>query len=240
MKVKPNKKRKVVGQGGSGDPADRERCKRGGQAVKRRLQTVRPRQSQYVSDQEGPGDEPLENGFQPAHIHPSVPPEVPSLPPRASHFILALALAGRRIQDDEKSDTSMAVFQLFSSLHGRGDETGILSRRDDAGSSDMEVLQDLAAKCVLAEAATTFLDFVYMLNCIQLRSKVIRCVAVIQFPDGRFNLNLSFQYLSAHKEKTHHHFEGDSDGEITSHLRPLCAGRREILSSCWSRCVQVP
>jgi hypothetical protein len=183
---KKQKSGRVASQ--AGQPADR--CKRGGRTVKRRLKTVRPQQSQYVSDQEGPGDEPLENGFQPAHLcadEPSSPtsldnpaPEVPSIPTRASHFVLALALAGHRIREDEKSDTMMAVFQLFSTLLGHGGEVAVLSfdQREDASRNEMEVLRDLAAKCALAEAATTFLDFIYMVNCIQLRSKVIRYVTL--------------------------------------------------------------
>lgn len=223
-----------AGQSGSGDPADRGPCKRGGRAVRRRLKAVRPQPSQYASDQEGPGDEPLENGFQPAHLHPDVPPEVPSLPPRASHFILALALAGRRIQEGEKSDTSVAVFQVFSSLLGQGaEESGILNLTSEVESNEMEVLQNLAVKCVLAEAATTFLDFVYMVNCIQLRCKVIR-YGVNQFSVDLI-LDLFFQYMFAHEEKTHYHLKGDSSGKIKSHSRPLRAGWREIFSFSRSR-----
>ena len=69
-----------------------------------------------------------------------------------------------------KSNKIDEVTLLFQSLQGRvakGRSSG-----NPTPADEFAVLQDLAMKCIFAEASATYLDFIYMINCIQLRCKV--------------------------------------------------------------------
>jgi hypothetical protein len=158
----------------AGDPVER-RCQRGGRTAIRSLKRARPQRTQFASDEDAPGEELPEEGFQPAQLLSRPGLETPSIPERASHFVLALALACRNIIEDKQSD-SAAVSQLFMLLKRRGgkeiDQSEL--REGMTWTDDMVILEDLAKKCILAEETAMSLDFVYMVNCIQLRCKVIR------------------------------------------------------------------
>ena len=165
--VKRRKKRRREGlQTGAPGPAELRICVRGGtRVVKRSRQEDQPQESHYQSDEEVHAEEPCEQLFSPGRMTASAAPEIQRLPERASHFVLALVLACRDVVANENSPASCSVFQLLQSLKG-------LASRQPQPSEDS--LEDLALRCIRAEELVSSLDFVYMVNCIQLRCKLVK------------------------------------------------------------------
>jgi hypothetical protein len=67
------------------------------------------------------------------------------------------------------NSSSDAISQLFQPLQGLLPGSTGLPSEDDS-------LENIAMRCIRSETLATNLDFVYMLNCVQLRCKVIRHV----------------------------------------------------------------
>jgi hypothetical protein len=171
--TRKRKKRRRT-EGTAPPPIPAERCKRGGTKVaKHSSRSDRPQKNHYQSDEEVRGEEPLEQNFLPAQnvsAEADSHPEKQCLPERAAHFVLAVSLACRDVIANANSEASCSVFQLFQSLQGLAPNE--LQSEDDS-------LQNLALRCIRAEQVVSSVDFVYMLNCIQLRCKVVRQVAVL-------------------------------------------------------------
>jgi len=96
-------------------------------------------------------------------------PDKPSLPTRAQHFLLALHLVCRNIIQGS-SDDFCQVSDIFRLIQGDAHITSLLST-----STKDDSLESLASRCNLMDSCMNTVDFVYMVNCIQLRCKVIRC-----------------------------------------------------------------
>jgi hypothetical protein len=129
----------------------------------------RPQEAQYNSEDEVPKDDLLDGGFSPAWVsspdHGDIDPfaEKQALPEVASHFVAAVALAGQDVVKGTALDMSCSVSQLFHTLQG------LLPKE----CLEQDSLEHLVSRCIEAEQTATCLDFVYMLNCIQLRTRVI-------------------------------------------------------------------
>jgi hypothetical protein len=91
------------------------------------------------------------------------------------HFVLDLALVCRKFSFDAPGEEN-PIAQIFELLKTAG--TLELDRNDAAARlrSDMAVdsLENIANRCSMAEQNSTVMDFVFMINTIQLRCKVIR------------------------------------------------------------------
>jgi hypothetical protein len=150
-------------------PAGSKVCNRGGRKLARpRRKALHPRAAFYDSESELPGEESLGQTFSSARLLSAGNDddsfaEKQCLPEVASHFVAAMALAARGVAEDGASDPSRSISQLFSSLQG-------IFRKE---RMEDDSLENLALRCIMAEETATCLDFVYMLNCIQLRCKVI-------------------------------------------------------------------
>jgi len=142
-----------------------------------RLRGLRPAPAAPLdSDEEQEGDEEIEDEFRPAieNMSPSnqsaaADPvsEQQSLPNRAHHFMLAISMVCENVV--ENSEDSSYVSEVFQSL---SEGTDLSSTVPSVMATDS--LENLAMRCILAEDTAACLDFVYMLNCIQLRCKIIR------------------------------------------------------------------
>jgi len=97
-------------------------------------------------------------------------PENPALPTLASHFISTICTTSR---DITATPTASTVQELLDMLQGK---TLLLSGEKVMANDS---LASLAGRCALADQAAQAADLVYMLSCIALRAKVIRCVFVL-------------------------------------------------------------
>ena len=97
-------------------------------------------------------------------------PENPALPTLASHFISTICTTSR---DIIATPTASTVQELLDVLQGK---TLLLSGEKVMANDS---LASLAGRCALADQAAQAADLVYMLPCIALRAKVIRCVFVL-------------------------------------------------------------
>jgi hypothetical protein len=149
----------------------RGKCKRG----ERKLERTRCRADQFQEahynsevEDEVPGDETLEQAFSCAQAlaaddH-SLLTENQCFPDVASQFVAAVALACRNVVESSASDASNMITQLFSKLQGL---------RAEEWLSEEESLENLSLRCIKAEETATCQDFVYIVNCIQLRCMVV-------------------------------------------------------------------
>ena len=180
LSVNLNKRRKKRKRGGTSkssapDPSPAKRiCNRGGtKAIKRHRRDDRPQESHFHSEDEVPGDEALEQSLLPSEGLDDSYAEKQCLPEKARHFVLALSLACRDVTGNTSSGALCSISQLFQPLQG------LLPDPKELPASDDDSLENLAMRCIRSETLVSNLDFVYMLNCIQLRCKVLRHVFVI-------------------------------------------------------------
>jgi hypothetical protein len=97
-------------------------------------------------------------------------PEIQVVSPPGHHFILSLALLCRKYLDDP-TDGENKITQTLKLLTGGHDRSSTL-----ASVMFVNSLENLAERCAMSEENVAVSDFVFMVNAIQLRCKVIRSV----------------------------------------------------------------
>ncbi len=97
-------------------------------------------------------------------------PEIQVVSPPGHHFILSLAILCRKYLSDPTNGENK-ITQTLKLLTGGHDRSSTL-----ASVMSVNSLENLAERCAMSEENVAVSDFVFMVNAIQLRCKVIRSV----------------------------------------------------------------
>lgn len=102
-------------------------------------------------------------------------PEIPAISCPGYHFVLDLAVACRKVIDNQ-GNSQDPMHEIFEILQQQDQPS------KDAGKSRLlsimtvDTLENIADRCIMAEENEAVTNFVFMVNAIQLRCKVIRSV----------------------------------------------------------------
>ena len=106
--------------------------------------------------------------------HPEPENQVLSSP--GYHFVLDLAVACRKFLDNPEN-SQHPVYQIFDILkNGDNPSGGGASQSRLLSIMTVDTLENIADRCIMAEENMAVTNFVFMVNAIQLRCKVIRLV----------------------------------------------------------------
>ncbi|KAF9470180.1 hypothetical protein BDN70DRAFT_902322, partial [Pholiota conissans] len=118
----------------------------------------------------------FEKEFIPAIYELNPIPESQALDHRAMHFLEQLAEACERVERVDNTETLSKLGALFQSILGNHSTTMLNSLNAQSEVMAVDSLENIARRCVRADENISANIFAYMINCIQLRNKVISTV----------------------------------------------------------------
>lgn len=108
-------------------------------------------------------------------------PENQALSSPGYHFVLDLATACRTYIFEPENSVN-PITQIFNILrNGTSSSEDVRAQSRLLSIMSVDTLENIADRCIMAEENVAVTDFVFMVNAIQLRCKVIRLVVSILF-----------------------------------------------------------
>ena len=137
-----------------------------------------------------------------SYIRPEPENQVLSSP--GYHFVLDLAMACRKYHLNGPGEEN-PISQIFELLKTASTvESARIKAASQIGSIiAVDSLENIAKRCAMAEQNSTVMDFVFMINAIQLRCKVIRFVFLIYICIVYSNLVLNLVFVTPRDGRRH-------------------------------------